>query len=806
MVFLTVVSLLLLSPLVAFGQSNREYFEVPDYIGGINVNADSSSLAPNEALVIDNLLFNRYGALEKRGGVKYWNGFAIETGGVIKNIHYFTKNNGSDQLLIATQNYIYSSPFTDTVGSAASWKNKRIGYSRGCVDVTYGSNVVYGDTTWWLLAIKVGDMIVIAESSYTIDSIVADTCIILDTPIKTTTQSNIPYRVVRTLGASGSSIVSWNNLAYIANDEIPPFIFDSLNCRWMMCVDSGTIDTVLRSLDSTFYVDSGYIWVHYYTDQGFHPYYAKHITLFKPDGIVNSSLCRAINDSIATGRHAYEIEHIALINRYPFSQRIVRRLVWPVYSQYGGYDYSGNLYADIGCHVDQCGPHFTFFVDTSFVIRSLSLPESLIIVDKDKAWNDNGIDEPPSYYGYYLVIGRKPYSFYVIGQNSSNYIRLRVDTSDTSTFIKGDRYYVFRAVPYDMSNSSVRGNIKSPIFKHMTFHKNILFAYGFETDSTGDTINTGFVYHSDVGLPQKFQSRKGGLFGFDLSLNSDEPITSLWELGDDLIITTRSKIYKLMGYPDAIGNGALIQVIPNIGIGSQNAVVARDNNYAYFARNDGFYVFNGVGIDKISLKIDPLIRSYRTGGFNVGYFDENVYFSFSDSNYTLVYNEPTNAWSRLLFGIETMNDQAALIDSNYFLFAHHTLATGRVFKYPMRTMHVDTLAPGVGENISIEYKTGWMSFGGHRWFKKFDRLFTNITKKESDTLKYVFRVDFDTTARQTVLLHSSACGDCGDKIITHFPLEPAIKARFLQLQISGKPKSYVSIGRWGIKWANLSDF
>jgi hypothetical protein len=189
---------LFLAGCVAVAQSNRQYFEVPGYTGGINVNADSSSLAPDEAIVMDNLLFNRYGALEKRGGVKYWNAYMFESGAVVKNIHYFTKSRGGNQLLIATGNYIYSSPLVDTVGSETSWASKRIGYSRGCVDVTNGGKTVYGDTTWWLLALKVGDKIVIAESTYTIDSIKADTCIVLNTPVTTATQSNIPYRIVRT--------------------------------------------------------------------------------------------------------------------------------------------------------------------------------------------------------------------------------------------------------------------------------------------------------------------------------------------------------------------------------------------------------------------------------------------------------------------------------------------------------------------------------------------------------------------------------------------------------------------------------
>jgi hypothetical protein len=587
----------------------------------------------------------------------------------------------------------------------------------------------------------------------------------------------------------------------VADDKTPPFIFDSLNCRWLTCVDSGTIDTVFYALDSTLYIDTGYIHVNYYADQ-LHPYLSNIIRLFGDQGQYMQTLSAEINDSIATGRHMYEIEHYALAN--PFNQRIIRRLVWPYIHPNGDTAYKGSLYADIGCDVLICGNNYTRFIDTSFVIRELSIPESLVIVDRSKNWSDDGINEPPSCYGYYFVKGEAPYSLYSIAENSVNHIRFSNIEVDTSLFHKGDRYYIFRSIPYDMSSPAIDNSAKSPIFKHIVFHKNIMFAYGFERDSTGDTVNTGFVYHSDIGLPQKFQSRTGGLFGFDLSLNSDEPITSLFELGDDLIITTKSRIYKLMGYPDAIGNGALVQVVPNSGIGSQNAVVVRDNNYAYFARNDGFYVFNGVSVNKISLKIDPLIRTYRTSDFNVGYFDENVYFSFSDSNYTLVYNERTGAWSRLLFGIEVMNDQASLIDSNYFLFAGHYFGTRRVFKYPMTTMYADTLAPGSGSVIPVEYRTGWMSFGNHRWYKKFDRLYASLAKG-SDTLIYRFRVDFDTTTRQTKYLYSTACGECGGKLVTHFPLEPAIKARYLQLQITGSSKNYISIGRWGIKWVDLSD-
>jgi hypothetical protein len=294
-----VSSIVLIASLV-FAQKNEQSFIVPDYNGGLNVKSDTADLKPNEAIQMDNLVFNKYGALEKRQGIKYWNKYPLTTGQVVKDIQYF-----DNQTLIATQNWIYAEKgYNDTVSSTVAWGSHRIGYSEGTVHVVHDSDIVYGLNTWWLLAIKKGDYIEISDTTFVIDSILTDSSLLLNKEYTLTTDT-LPYQVYRYLPTSTTQMTSWDNNLYVANDIVPPFYYDSLNCRWLACVDSGTLDTILHNTTpETLDIPEGSIRI-YYEEVNGENLLANRIVLTNQDSLADSINALLLNNRLVFLRHLW---------------------------------------------------------------------------------------------------------------------------------------------------------------------------------------------------------------------------------------------------------------------------------------------------------------------------------------------------------------------------------------------------------------------------------------------------------------------------------------------------------------------
>lgn len=799
-----IIIAILLFPLLCMAQDKiapeqRIYFEVPDYNGGINVQSDEGNLAINQSTELTNFIFSNYGSLTKRNGYQYWNAVALPSGDTVKDVHYFFNTTGSNQLLIATNNYIYASPFSDTITADSSWLDVRIGYDEGEVKLYEDQDTVWGDSTWWLLGIKVGDEIVINDSVFNIDSLLADTALIIDRNWTPASDSGLSYKVWRTI-AGNPFLDSWNNKAYISDDASPPFIYDGDDCTWLSFIDSGTVDNVVYSSDSTFYIDTTELAIH--TGQLFlNRYYLNFVKLNDFQGGDNT-VWRELMDSLATGRHSYQVTHANVITRLPDPPpTITRYILWPYVNIWSGdtVELPGVIYLTDGVDPNfNDVPNPSTFRDSNFIIQDIEGSDTLVVSDASKEWFDKSFIEKPSYIGYYMVNGNDPTKIHTILLNEGNFLQILTDTSSGTPFAIDDRYYIYKWVPYDQDASYIASEGKSPLFKQTIFHKNILFASGFSLDKDSDTINTGFVYHSDIGLPQKFNSKITGEFGFDLSLNAEDRITAFFKLHDDLMISTSNRIYKLMGFPDALGDGALVEVDFGTGVNSKNSVVNRNNRESYLARKDGFYTFDGRDITKISLLIDPTIDNNRTSDFKLGYFDENIYFSFVDSNTTLVFHEPTRTFTQFDFGMSVFNNQATLVDSNYFLFSHPAIGSRRVYKYPTLVFsdQPDTLTSNA---ISFTYKTGWMNFGDIRFEKKFERFYVPV-QKSTDTMTVRFRINYDSTTVLSIPMAEQACSGCDNRFIRSLRLGQTVDSPVLQIEVSGESITNQRLGKWGIKY------
>lgn len=766
---LIIISILLLSVSLLAQTGEIHYYSHKDYSGGINVQSDSSSLAANQSLILENLVFDRLGSLQKRYGLKYWNNVQFPIGDTIKYIHYLFRNNLANELLIATNNYIYTSPFMDTITSMPNWALQRLKYSMGTVDIfpqaaDGDSNLIYGDGVWWLLAIKEGDYINL-DQYYLIDSILADTCIMISGDISDTITDSVDvsYEVLRKL-VGDPHIASWNNAAYIADEHSPSFYYPDSNIYWLNCIDSGT---VLRNTEAdTTYFEEFNVPIRYATTYIENEFYER---VYIDDEAVFDSCVSYFNQNYL----------VFISHRDPWRGlgRKTRQMMDYVGQGYNMIILQGTEYATIW-YGDSTGSCWNGRYNSDTLN---------FIVDTTKYWDTDNL------VGNLIVNGKTPLVFCPITINGANRVYFDNNSADTF-FIAGDHYYIFEAIPY---TNKCADTLLSPRLSHMYFHNNILYGYGYELDSKSDTISTGTIFHSDVGLPKS----NIVFYGFDLSLSANDKPTSLFSLNDNLIIGTNNKIYKMIGLPPVLGDGAIRVVIPSIGIPNYNSVVGRDNNYVYIGRRDGFYVFDGISINKISFNIDPLVRQYGSNGYYVGYFRDNIYFGSNDSDHTFIYYEPTKTFTTNTIGLSLFNNQEIMSDSGYFIFAHNGLDPRRLYKFPNSTFYLDSLSPASTDTFRVCYKTGWMSFDDLRYEKAFKDFWLMVTKQYSiDTIFVNFRLDFDSTTFFADTILSFGSSQNSYRVIERIKFPSTTKGRYLQVEMISRNINHFAIGEWGVSW------
>jgi len=393
-----------------------------------------------------------------------------------------------------------------------------------------------------------------------------------------------------------------------------------------------------------------------------------------------------------------------------------------------------------------------FFVDVSDegtnwgVSHALNIPSSYAshrIADSSKSFIDN------QYTGFLLMNGNNATSASGLLFNETIFLYPDSGVSFTAT----DRYYIISDLP-NLSNIKLHRLEVDPTYGYpdpwgddpwgyyyqdttyfptnyysqMIFHRNRLYAIGYSIGNTNrpdsiavrDTINTNRVWFSDIGIPNYIPSD----WNFDLSgangsrsLFSSDKSTAMFILRDDLYVITNSNIYRISGEPEEskIGFGLYInQVVQGIGTNQPRGVVTTKDNVAYIMNQQGIWLFDGNTIEKISYKIDPLIERYRGSSMVAGKFKDNLFFSYPDSNVTIVMHYPTKAFTTWNFGMEFINDQFIAIDSNYFLFSKYQ-DSAYVMKYPRdSSVFDDDWLPDSSIIYVGEYKSGWQTLGSLR--------------------------------------------------------------------------------------------
>lgn len=769
---------------VVVAQERREY-SVPDFLGGLNVVTDSIDLNPNEAITLENFTLDRFGALHKRYGIENWNDNLISAD-TLKDIHYLEKKDGSKFLYLATNEHVYElSDWEDTV---AAWSGKEIDYTRGDILATTVSSqkYIYGDTTSWPLSVSAGDKIVLqgGGSTYTIDSVLADTLLKVTEDITVVGDTFASYRILKNI-AGVPHLSSWNGNLYVADNESVSWWYDGSEPYLLSIVDSGTVTTA-TAVDTTLATyDTGTVT----------------ITLF------NSQIKISGGDISDTAFTVGNIFHVLYVNSNApqrtagFNSRITGTTIAGTDTFFivetMSWQFNHMVFGDLPSVYDYPDVFGSRWWITAKEAR-LTVDQSQVLEDSNKIWlsdyyqgffiiNGNNTTEA-SYiagntertlgfeangtfqtiriqpndgndnYTYLDTIGGNEVAWLSPGSgtdvemvcdsmvdyiNDDGSVNALVTAFDSTThytiksdtigraitlgldsaqtiiaggidndslqvvFAEGDRYYIGWQFP--SVDSSFWSQI--PIFRRqysreirfsqIIFHRNRLYAIGetiarqtaipdwwpqprFAKD---DIVNTGRVYFSDIAIPTyippDWNFDVGGA-SKDYSVFSDDATQGRFVLRDDLYIITKSNIYRFSGEPvDGPETKGLFlsQVIRGVGTNQPNGIITTKDNNAFIMNQEGIWLFDGRIIDKISYKIEPLIEKYRASKMIAGQFKDNLYFSYPDSNVTIVLHLPTKAFTLWTVGMETMNNQFVAIDSNYFLFSQSE-DSAYILKYP----------------------------------------------------------------------------------------------------------------------------
>lgn len=139
-----------------------------------------------------------------------------------------------------------------------------------------------------------------------------------------------------------------------------------------------------------------------------------------------------------------------------------------------------------------------------------------------------------------------------------------------------------------------------PVLRLATFHKNVLF--GVSADDPNKLIWSEAPGNDDGAGNVWYEGYLSTSFDYVPAPKASDPITALMPFQDNLVIFTASQKYVLSGIDPS--TFVVRQSTGKKGAVGQNAVYA-DENYIYFAANDGFYRYNGAQDDLISDRVQP---------------------------------------------------------------------------------------------------------------------------------------------------------------------------------------------------------
>ena len=738
-----------------------ETYVIPGLQGGINRAFDGTNLQPDQAFDLVNLIFLP-NALQVRQGFSWLDSIQIDTFDV-DAIYSFQKKDGNIEMLRVVNGFIYPS---DGIGRTAidEWGTTRLHRKVFGIDVADGRNTlfqVFHPAVLWTNQysyVSAGDYIDIdfdtSDSEYIIESLGlnSDSIIILTTDYVGTDTSLATGSIYKHI-AGKSSFSTYQNIVYICDSEGFALKYRGKNILggigsdrdafdFLALVDSGHVDTVDAIQDSS----------EIYRGRG----------LDRAGGSRNKFILYWPTDIDA--RPAFDTSYvkIGLILKIYQCDVVVKGR------------FAVKSWASTITEVDTLGHYMKTSenLPDGYEVESsswgvLNNREVCTLNDTSYVSIDTGKHFYDIQFGDDFLVGFQSVSTYSGILKFQNMLCHGDDyfQSAENVFTVGaapahgvDMYYVFSRLPYDFdSDQGDTNNYEFPRFEQTFFYNDQLYAFGYEevyglVDTALSSTATSFnrVWYSDIAFPEYIAP----FYNFDVGSNED--ISVMFQLRNELFIGTDISIWRSSGLPQikgVFGTQVLSTAISGGGIPDLDNWAKSTEEYGYFVNLTGGYRFNGVRSDEIAWLVGPIIRDNYASDIVMVYQRPNLYVSFPDSNFTLVFNEDY-AYSmgsgkivlpstKLDFG---MVSAYAPPDTNIIYFGHSEYP-GRIYFYP-NGEYWDRSSTTDSSAIDIVYESGYQSLTVRPWTSK--RLTTGYFPIDSDTSFHVdIFTDFSGTASDT---------------------------------------------------------
>lgn len=200
--------------------------------------------------------------------------------------------------------------------------------------------------------------------------------------------------------------------------------------------------------------------------------------------------------------------------------------------------------------------------------------------------------------------------------------------------------------------------------------------YGEVTDITGQNITLESISHAATAIDSYDKFDRDFRQNFP-SIKTGDPLTAMFNLGGIIFVTTRRHKYYLWSQTaDVFGYKTSAA---QHGTFSQESVVC-DYNYAYYACDDGIYMFNGS--NEVSLTDTTIQNIYdripNKETITLGLYNNRLYVFFGAQNATrndscLVYNINLHVWESLDTKLPVLMATAQTA-SNRFICGSNTFA------------------------------------------------------------------------------------------------------------------------------------
>jgi hypothetical protein len=280
--------------------------------------------------------------------------------------------------------------------------------------------------------------------------------------------------------------------------------------------------------------------------------------------------------------------------------------------------------------------------------------------------------------------------------------------------------------------------------------------YGEVTTITGQNILLTSISHSATAINSYDKFDRDFRQNFP-SIKTGDPLTAMFNLGGVVYFLTRKhKYYMISQTADVWAQQASAA---QHGTFSQESVVC-NLNYAYYACDDGIYVFNGSTEGSLTEKTiqDIYDKIPYKDNIHLELFNNRLYVFYAsgkrstDIDSCLVYNINLKVWESIDTGLPISASIARQTASNRFICGSGAFTQLLIFEDANSPVYADLGAP-----IDMNIATGYLHFGSpsqfHRitkWRPEFGteqnpyKVRCGYSTDFNDNIHYAFSIDLKT--------------------------------------------------------------